>query len=300
LSSEETCVQAAGTCTGPQGSTVRVLGTGDDSPCQRVNTELENTFVYALGKVDVRFPSMGVEKEFLQATGRTETGTLSDRQTFHQVLTQPENRYLTRLLCWIFSVEGIETYLLLPRNSIDYDLLVESVRPRPKAGDVDVVIGHRVGLAKPEMCNGLIVPVVGFTQVYSFDIDSLVQAIPRPDNVAPENFDTVSEELFLRIAQIADNAGSLDEHRALNYLAVRYPAIYATTALAHGRNQALSDIRVRSSRLSGTRRIVDVVFAFTHRQTNAAERYFVRVDVTEEFPFLVSPMSPYYVYDDAN
>lgn len=30
----------------------------------------------------------------------------------------------------------------------------------------------------------------------------------------------------MRIVQIADNAGATDEHRALNYLVVRYPRIY--------------------------------------------------------------------------
>jgi len=40
-------------------------------------------------------------------------------------------------------------------------------------------------------------------------------------------------------------------------------------------------------------RIVDIVFPYTHRQTGVTESYFVRVDVTEEFPFLVTKMSPY-------
>jgi PatG C-terminal len=56
-------------------------------------------------------------------------------------------------------------------------------------------------------------------------------------------------------------------------------------------------VDVRPSRLSGVRRIVDVIFSFTHRQTDVIEKYFVRVDVTEEFPFLVTRLSPYYVYD---
>ena len=51
---------------------------------------------------------------------------------------------------------------------------------------------------------------------------------------------------------------------------------------------------VRPSRLSGVRSIVDVIFSYTNRQTNVTEKYFVRVDVTEEFPFLVTRLSPYY------
>ena len=36
------------------------------------------------------------------------------------------------------------------------------------------------------------------------------------------------------------------------------------------------------------------VFSFTHRSTGFPEKSFVRVDVTDEFPFLVTKMSPYY------
>ena len=93
---------------------------------------------------------------------------------------------------------------------------------------------------------------------------------------------------------MADNAGATDEHRALNYLAVRYPAVYATSAEAFGRNASLTAIEVRPSPLSGVRRIVDVIFSFANRQTDVMEKSFTRVDVTEEFPFLVSKMSPYY------
>ena len=51
---------------------------------------------------------------------------------------------------------------------------------------------------------------------------------------------------------------------------------------------------MRPLRLSGTRRIVNVIFSFTNRNTDVMQKYFVRVDVTEEFPFLVTRMSPYY------
>ena len=40
--------------------------------------------------------------------------------------------------------------------------------------------------------------------------------------------------------------------------------------------------------------IVDVIFSYTNRNTDVVEKFFVRVDVTEEFPFLVTKMSPYY------
>jgi hypothetical protein len=53
-------------------------------------------------------------------------------------------------------------------------------------------------------------------------------------------------------------------------------------------------VEVRPARLSGTRKIVDAIFSFTNRNTDVTEKGFVRVDVTEEFPFLVTKMSPYF------
>jgi hypothetical protein len=94
--------------------------------------------------------------------------------------------------------------------------------------------------------------------------------------------------------QIGDNAGATDEHRALNYLVLRYPALYAAVADAQARNASLSAVEVRPSALSGTRHIVEVVFSFTNRATDVVEKSFTRVDVTEEFPFLVTRLSPYF------
>ena len=75
---------------------------------------------------------------------------------------------------------------------------------------------------------------------------------------------------------------------------MRYPAIYAKAAEQFARDSSLSGVEVRPSALSGTRSIVDVIFAYTNRNTDFTEKFFVRVDVTEEFPFLVTKMSPYY------
>jgi PatG C-terminal len=252
------------------------------------------SYVYTLGRVEPRFPSPAVEKEFAQATGRAETAGLTDRQALHTVLSQRQNRYLVRQLCWVLTIEGLETYILQSRDPADLDLLVEALRPVPRPTDVDVVIGVRGPLAPPEMCNGLMVPIVVFDQIYSFDIDSLIKSIPRPEQIAAERFAPAAEELFMRIQQMADNAGATDEHRALNYLAVRYPAIYASAADRHAQNSSLMAVEVRPSRLSGVRKIMDVIFSYTHRQSDVTEKYFARVDVTEEFPFLVTKLSPYY------
>lgn len=237
---------------------------GKSVPGSNVTGPSAPTFVYAIGKIESRFPSPAVEKEFAQATGRTETAGLTDRQAVQKVLAQRQNRYLARQLCWVMTIEGLETYILSPRDPADFDLLVESLRASPSPLDLDVVIGMRGPIAPPEMCSGLALPIIMFDQIYSFDRDSLIKSIPRPEKVSAKEFAPAAEELFDRIMQMTDNAGAMDEHRALNYLAVRYPAVYAKASECFGMNASLAGLEVRTSPLSGVRKIAEVIFSFTN------------------------------------
>lgn len=254
------------------------------------------TYVYAIGKIEMRFPSLGLEKEFFQATGRADTNGLTNQQATANVLARPENRYIARQMCWVFTIEGLETYILVPREPEGLEQLLASVRPITDTRDIDVIIGVRGSVAPPEMCNGLVLPIVGFDQIYSFDRDTLISAIPTEKKLAAKEdkqFRTAAGDLFDRLTQLADNSGATDEHRALNYLAMRYPVIYGL-ADRYGDEFAFTSVETGHSRLSGVRNIISVIFSFTNRKTELIERYFVRVDVTEEFPFLVSKLQPYY------
>lgn len=252
------------------------------------------SWVYALGNIGVRFPSLSVEKEFAQATGRDKTGGLTDRQSLHAVLSKSENRYLVRQFCFVMTIGGMETYILRPRDAADFSLLIEAIRPNPSPLDLDVVIGIKGPIAPPEICNGLMVPIVVFDQIYSFDRDTLIKSIPKPEKTSAKEFAPAAEELFDRILQMTDNAGATDDNRALNYLAVRYQAIYAKAAEYFAQNCSLAAVDVRGSALSGTRKVLEVIFSYINRNTDVADKCFVRVDVTDEFPFLVTKLSPYY------
>ncbi|MFF2041030.1 hypothetical protein ACFVVX_11420 [Kitasatospora sp. NPDC058170] len=251
--------------------------------------------VYALGRIEPRFPSLGVEKEWAQLAGRSKAAGLTDREAVRSLLALRENRYLAREMCWVFTVEGLETYLLRPRDPADFKLLIKSLRPADRLtdADVDVVIGTLGPVAPPEMCNGLTLPICLFDQLYCFDADSLIRSIPPASGVDADQFEPVAKDLFLHVVQLADNAGATDEHRALNYLSVRYPAIYHVTARRLAENAPLSAVEVDASRLGAGRRLVDVILAYRDRTTDVVDKYYVRVDVTEKYPFLVSKLAPY-------
>ena len=55
----------------------------------------------------------------------------------------------------------------------------------------------------------------------------------------------------------------------------------------------MSAVEVRPSSRGSVRKIVEVVFSFTNRNTDVIEKFFVRIDLNEEFPFVVTKFSPY-------
>ena len=64
---------------------------------------------------------------------------------------------------------------------------------------------------------------------------------------------------------------------------MRYPGTHAKAAEEFARDFSLTGVEVLPSPLSGTRKVVDAIFSNTNRNTDFTEKFFVRVDVTEEF-----------------
>ncbi|MFC9269916.1 hypothetical protein ACFTXJ_19335 [Streptomyces zhihengii] len=284
-------VAPAGTPAGPPPGTSEGCGCGGAGGPQGFGG-----YVYAVGRVEARFPDLGVEKELEQAVGRSETSGMTDGQAVHTVLNEPANRYLARQMCWVLTIGGLDAYLLVPRDSAEVDLLVETVRPTPRAGDVDVVIGTMGGLASLDRCNGLTLPQIAFEQLYSFDTASFLDRLPPPDGIGDDAFRASAEEVLNRVTALTDNTGSTDRHRAVNYCALRYPEIYSAAAAQYANDCALTGVDATRSEVSRARTLFDVVFTYTNRTTNVADRLAARVDVTEMFPFLAAPLSSYCVH----
>jgi hypothetical protein len=255
------------------------------------------SYIYAVGKIVYRFPNRSIELELAQALGRRpeeDTKGRTQDEVIYNALTDSANRYITRQICYVLTIEGLETYILVPSDPLDIDSLAEAIRPNPGVEDINVIIGRRGPIAPREMCNGLMLPIVIVDQIYSFDRDTLMKSIRKQKGTKEDQFRKTSDAIFNYIIQIADNAGEIDEHRALNYLAVRYDEIYHRTQLLQDENFSFTGIEVRQSRLSGVEKIVDVVFSYENRTNRAVQKWFCRVGVSGEFPYLVSPMQEYF------
>ena len=76
------------------------------------------SYVYAIGRVEARFPNLSPRKRNSprRPDGRTPPERPISRPST-AVLSKRENRYLVRQLCWVLTIQGLETYLLAAARS---------------------------------------------------------------------------------------------------------------------------------------------------------------------------------------
>lgn len=251
-------------------------------------------FVYALGQVNVKFPNLSVEKEYMQVSANVKAS--SDRQRL--IATLKQNSYLARAMCWVLTIDGVDTYILQPRTYQDFDQLVNALAAEPTSEDHNVVVGVKAGIAPATMCNGLLLPICKYDVIYAFDTDSLVKTLEQSlgaKSGADEGFRDAAVEVFRNLSSLTHTEGGTPEHRAITYLAVRYNAIYKQAAALIHTGNAFTGIEVRPAALGGeARTIVTVIFTFVNLQTNVTQKWACSVDVTEEFPFMATGLAQYF------
>jgi hypothetical protein len=261
--------------------------------CEARSAAQAEELVYAIGKLDVRFPSIGIEREFQQRKarlGRASEAGASRGSQIREVLE--ENRHLATRMCYILTVGGVPAYVVAPTSSSQRDDIFDAIAHAAHTNHWSVLIGRRGPMAGPGVCGGLLAPIVACDQLYSFAIEewqATLESQLRPAlesrKIAKKTFTTVAQEVFGQIVHSTENLGATDVHRALNYLLLQHPGIFLAAAERSGK-QTLERIETRLIRGLGTRRVVAVILVFVDLATGVAERLFSRVDVTEEWPFI--------------
>jgi Subtilase family/PatG C-terminal/PatG Domain len=269
------------------------------------NSSSESGFVYAIGTVEAEYPNVAIEREMqimadhlgikLSANNDAATKPTEDRGWQFEVLSKDrkQTRYIARQLTWRLTIEDFPAFVLTPRDPSDLDDLIECLGrakyprsgndkgkggtkgkptlldpPYGPAQDLDVVVGVR-GAQTPEGIEVLV------DQIFT---------IP-PERLAPRGHSY--------FAQLSDNYGLTDEDRAYNFLAARYtlPSEYFEET---SKEFALADVPVIYSKLGGSSgRVVRVIFTLRSTKSAAEKKYFVRVDVTHEFPIIINPWQQY-------
>lgn len=259
----------------------------------------EAGYVYAIGTVTARFPTLSVEKEFMQAWGKSTTAALTIRDSDRfEVLSQGQNLYLAREMCWVFQSGDIDVYVLRPRSYVELTDLVSCLSPTPGLISSALVVGRLGGLAPASMCNGIQLPIVTCDQLFSFTtqafVNNIVSAVQASGVTVTGDVTAAAQRAFSILTLLADNAGQTDEHRAINYLAFKSLALYQKEIELEAQGFRLNSVNARPDPLSRTRSVQDVILTYANTTTTEIRRFFTRVDVTGEFPFLLNELATFY------
>jgi len=264
-------------------------------------------WVYAIGRIVPQFPNLGVEKEFAQLGGGAAAqpqGTVETDELI-EALRNPDNAYLARQLCWMFSAGDVEAFTLVCQDDAQAHRLVEALPYAAQAEQtVQVVVGTIGFPGADDPCAGSGLPAVRVDHHLAFTVDEFIDALAAEDRGGDgddadhgqepdESFRAAARDLFARLTRRSNNRGIAEEHRALNYVALRYPPLYRVRADAYRENKTLIDVEARHSH-SSNRRLVAVRLVFRDRRTDVVERYQCLVDVTDRFPFLAAPLTQVY------
>lgn len=250
-------------------------------------------FVYGVGRISARFPSQGAEKEYAQLVG-AEPDAIVRTADLKATLSKPENRYLARQICWVFSGPGAEAFTVIARDGDDLSELLDALSDDDSA--MHVVVGSPASpAAGTAACVASGLPAVSPDQLLVFTRDEFLAALPQPDEKGLKGRDLdawkqTAAGLFDHLTQRAENRGVSDEHRAMNYLALRYPQIYHLAFSQQAAGAALIGVDARPAPSAG-RREVGARFVFRDARTHVVQGYLCRVDVTDMFPFLTSPLT---------
>src|SRR5260370_6330691 len=240
-------------------------------------------FVYAMGRIDVRFPSMGIEREFQQREMRLGEAkeSLSRGERMARVLEA--NHHLASRLCYILSMSGIPAYIVAPSGfSLRADLL-RALSSSARSNQWCVLIGRRGPMSTPSTCGGVLAPIVGCDQLYCFSLQELRKSLEssvtpalKAPNIQATAVQHVSRELFERFTGSTENLGATDAHRALNYLLVQHPGLFLAPAERSGRH-TLDRIETREIQGMGARKLIAVILTFLDLTTGLPHRLYSRV-----------------------
>lgn len=258
-------------------------------------------FVFAIGRLYPTFPNKSIEQEYIYAYEEYKAEG-PPNALFYQVLSQGHNLYIAKQVCWVLQIEGVDAYIVKPKSDVELYYFIASLKPE-NFGELkyDVIIGKRGPIAPADTCNGLQLPTVVCDLSYDFTFNQFVANVQAAIPGIPI---AVVQNMLQQMLQVSDNAGETDAHRAINYLTIRNKDIYTMAwQMQVPTSQPpyppgayfLQNVNVIPANVQGNRSIVDVLFEYLARDTYEKFYWYVKVDVTGEFPFLASKqLAKYY------
>lgn len=264
--------------------------------------------VYAWGTVEAGFPSLSIEKEFFQAIAPADTAgfdpsdtldlwrlneMVRSSPTLYKVLSRPANLYIAREMCWsLTGPDAGRLWAIRPRDDKEVARLVAAMEPDQNAvKQPQVLLGRRSPTPGNPLCNGA--PAITFNQLYSRTAGNLANELMAAYPSLAQSTAQVQPLVADLLAQ-APGTGGDGEARALNYLLLNeldlyyqtYQLLYSRSA-PNSNGYELMALEPLLRQSSDGRKQVDAVLVFQSNDSGNLSRWYYRVDVAGDFPYLV-------------
>ena len=147
--------------------------------CSGNSAPVYQQFIYSIGKLEVRFPSLGIEREFQQRERqllleRKKGWTDSGERLFHVLTSNP---HLARAVCFVHLVGNIPTYIVAATGQEVMNSLISAIRGVGHPDSWSIIIGKRGPMGTPTTCAGLLAPMMACDQVYTLRLRSSLKVL---------------------------------------------------------------------------------------------------------------------------
>lgn len=228
-------------------------------------------FVYAIGVLRPFFASKDLQKEF--DTAATALGLKSDDYygVFSHTVTDKANSdftyqpyyYLAEKACWIFSINNIDTYFMVPRFDTELNEMINALK-NTGTSQVQAIIGTVGRQAPADYCAGLALSLVLCHHLVS-------------------EATTVMLDVPLKL-----NDGTASQKRAMNYVAFNYQSMVPDGLVLP---KPLREISYQFYGEDTERTLVEIILGYIK---DGIEIYYsCGVDVTDQYPFIDFPIRQY-------
>lgn len=284
----------------------------EQGKCTTCSGTKERQFIYALGNVNHLWKSLSIEKEYdqveklenervkLAVDKKYDILSMSDMRKGDEEVEHRryrKYRYLARQSTWVFSIGDVGVFVIEPKDDLEIDQLIESLKPLE--GDqgsqilYQVLIGEVESISDPKEYSGLTLPLVRFDNLYKFTRGQLVDSLKPPAGMPVEKFKTYCNTFLNGISVLSENSGMQDEHRVINYLIVRVSDLYKIIAQEQADGYTFKGLDMKQV-YHITRKMYDVFLIFSGKEIQIEKRYVIRIDITEQYPFVSIPLKQFF------
>ncbi len=251
--------------------------------------EDEAQYVYAVGRLCPKFPSQSERKEFEMAAAGLSPQISSTSLPFYDVLSKPDNFYLAKALSWVFEINGIAAYIVIPRDSTQLKTFISILeQPEDTSPGLDTLVGELwAGAPSTEALNNRALPIVRCNRMESFSFNTYTEYLA--DQTGAQS--TAVKGLFENMLRLTDNCGRSGGHRAVNFIVFSYIDLYKILGKSLSTNSDTAQpsifrgVTAKSKEADGRKKI-EVAFKFEDSETTTEKLWSCEVDVTDQYPFM--------------